>query len=324
MNLIYMAKPTYGGWVSFTTHLSLKTDSKICKIGKRTEIRKNKEPILRKYGYGLKYQNFHIDDAILLPNIIITAIDKHFYKYIHRFPDNTCIVIHDPTEITGKKAKILLDNLPRFRVITIRKIIHKLLKNEHNIDNIFLHHPFYEFPKKNINKTNKSIAISRIDFDKYTHTIVMANNKLPKKKRIEIYGKKNDLYVYHGIKNKMNLETEFERDYKGSFGKSFEELNSLLGDKKFVVDLSAIKNDGGGSQYTFLEAIYNDCILILNSAWITNTNSIFKQNFNCIVVSNLDDLHHFILNENINSDRILKNSKKILEPHVTVNWNKLF
>lgn len=325
MNLIYMAKPTYGGWVSFTSHLALKTNSKIYKVGKRTEKRKNNAPRLREYGYGTHYQNYHINDIISLPNIIITAIDKNFYKYISQFPDNTCIVIHDPTEIKGKKAKELLDNLHRFRIITIRKTIHTLLKTKYNLSNIFLHHPFYSFPKQlTIPKTNKGISISRIDFDKYTHDIINANNKLPEEKRIEIYGKKNDLYVYHCIKNKLNLDKEFERDYKGSFRKSFTELNKLLADKKFVVDLSAIKNDGGGSQYTFLEAIYSDCILILNSAWTKGVKSVFKHNINCILVNNSDELAHFMLNENVDIKAILMNSKKLLAPHIKVNWLQLF
>ena len=40
-SLIYMARPIYGGWVSFTSHLSLKENSQIYKISSnRTE--KNK------------------------------------------------------------------------------------------------------------------------------------------------------------------------------------------------------------------------------------------------------------------------------------------
>ena len=36
-NLFYLAKPTYGGWVTFTAHLSKKNDYPIYKITKRTE-----------------------------------------------------------------------------------------------------------------------------------------------------------------------------------------------------------------------------------------------------------------------------------------------
>ena len=51
INLVYMAKPIYGGWVTFTSHLCLKYNCELLKIGKRTEKKK------RKYGYGVNYQN---------------------------------------------------------------------------------------------------------------------------------------------------------------------------------------------------------------------------------------------------------------------------
>ena len=54
-NLIYMAKPIYGGWVTFTSHLCLQNDSSIYKIGKRSEKSK------RNFGYGAKYQLLKID-----------------------------------------------------------------------------------------------------------------------------------------------------------------------------------------------------------------------------------------------------------------------
>ena len=40
MNLIYMAKPIYGGWVTFTAHLSIKNKFpvyKIANVQKKTE-----------------------------------------------------------------------------------------------------------------------------------------------------------------------------------------------------------------------------------------------------------------------------------------------
>ena len=81
MNLIYMAKPRFGGWVTFTSHLSQKYNYKLYKIHHRTEVKKNGEPILRNFGYGVYYQNISIQDAIKLKNIMITAIDKYYYQY---------------------------------------------------------------------------------------------------------------------------------------------------------------------------------------------------------------------------------------------------
>jgi len=42
MNLVYLAKPIYGGWINFTVHLSLITGSPIYKTTKRSEKKKKK------------------------------------------------------------------------------------------------------------------------------------------------------------------------------------------------------------------------------------------------------------------------------------------
>ena len=82
-NLVYMAKPTYGGWVTFTAHLCLKYDCNLFKIGKRSESKK------REYGYGVEYQNLRIDDLLSKKKLVITAVDKHYWKYLHLFPKGT-------------------------------------------------------------------------------------------------------------------------------------------------------------------------------------------------------------------------------------------
>ena len=64
VSLVYMARPIYGGWVTFTSHLCLKYDCNLYKIGKRTE--KN----TRDYGYGVKYQNLDINELIKKKKLI--------------------------------------------------------------------------------------------------------------------------------------------------------------------------------------------------------------------------------------------------------------
>ena len=79
-NLVYMAKPVYGGWVTFTAHLNLKYDYSLFKIGKRTEPNKETMVIL------FTIQNLSIEDLLKKPNLMITAIDKHYYEYLSYFP----------------------------------------------------------------------------------------------------------------------------------------------------------------------------------------------------------------------------------------------
>ena len=88
--------------------------------------------------------------------------------------------------------------------------------------------------------------------------------------------------------------------------------------------MSIIKGDGGGTQYTFLEAIYHDCVLILHKEWVDN-GDLFKKDYNCYVVGYSEDIGKEI-SDIINSPiddkyyTILKNSKEILIKHIKVDW----
>ena len=316
MNLIYLAKPVYGGWVTFTAHLSLKYDYPIYKISKRNEKFK------RKFGYSVKYQNQDaeaIRDLQYKEKFFITCCDKNYYKYLYLFDDNTKIVIHDPTEVTGKKALPILEHLRRFDVITIRPGMTEYLKQIHGIESTYKPHPFYEYTINELPKVT-NVSISRIDFDKHTDIIIKANNLLRNDDEdattIDIYGAKNDLYCYHKLTKEQELN--LQDFYYGNFKKDFSELDKILSEAKYCVDLSAIKNDGGGTQYTFLEAIYQGAILILNKKWITK-DSIFIPNENCLVVTDENDLYK-LLQSDTDYSHIRHNAYKLLEPHITVQY----
>ena len=305
-----MARPVYGGWVSFTAHLALKESLRLFKIGSKTEGT-DAEPKLREYGYGVTYQNRAIGD---LPKgkLLITAIDKTYYEYLDKMPDDTYIVIHDPTEVSGKGKEPVLRNLGRFRVVTIRESVKKFLKDNFGIKSRFILHPFYEYPYKKEKHPGKAVSISRVDFDKHTDIILKANKVL--KNPVDIYGAINRQYVFFKLK-----ELGFTKYYKGGFEKSFEELGNILKDAKYVVDMSVIKHDGGGSQYTFLEAIYEQCALVINRKWIENFSTEFVEGKNCYVVGNEEELVA-LLNKDPNTSRVVKEAEKMLEPHTNVNW----
>tara|TARA_A100001015_G_scaffold313896_1_gene422146 strand:+ start:235 stop:1248 length:1014 start_codon:yes stop_codon:yes gene_type:complete len=320
-NLLYLAKPVYGGWVTFTSHLSHKYKLPIYKIAGRNET------FQRDYGYECKYQNINIDKVIQLKNILITAIDKHYYEYLYLFPKDTKVIIHDPTECkpnkknpnplvqtTDKNENILLNH---FKIITIRESVQEYLMNKFNVKSQFMPHPFYsyELPKcKGLGY--ECVSISRIDFDKNTDIILKCNMNLKDpKKHIYLFGAENRLYVHHKLK-----ELNFSDYWKGKFPKNLSPTYkdcSILKDAKYMIDMSIIKGDGGGTQYTFLEAIHQDTLLILHNDWI-DAGTTFKSGYNCIGVSTPEELSEFIekgLSET-EYQNILMNSKKILEKHV--------
>ena len=115
---------------TFTAHLSNKYNYPLYKISKRNE--KNKRP----FGYNVYYQNITTDTLKNLPNILITAVDKHYWHILYELPENTRIVIHDPTELKPNKKKpnpLIQENqlLKSFRVYTIRETVQKYIIEIH-------------------------------------------------------------------------------------------------------------------------------------------------------------------------------------------------
>ena len=311
LQLFYLARPVYGGWVSFTAHLALKHNLPLYKIGNRTEATKEGKPKYREYGYGVKYQNISVKD-IPSGKLLITAIDKTCYDHLEKFPNGTYIVIHDPTEVTSEATKPLVEQLKRFKIITIRESVKDYLKEKLKLESLFLRHPFYEYKYEKSENPSEAVSISRIDFDKHTDIILKANKEL--KKPIKIYGAHNRLYVFHKLK-----DLGFKKYYEGQFEKSFKELSGILSDAKFVVDMSVIKHDGGGTQYTFLEAIYQKCCLVINEKWVEGFKTPFVNGKNCYVVKESSDLAKLI-NSNPSVQKINTEAYKILEPHIKINW----
>ena len=82
ISLVYMANPIYGGWSHFQHTYLWEYNCDLYKI-KKTKSRK------RDYGYGVFYQNQTIEDVLQKDNIVITAVDKHHWQYLDKFPSKT-------------------------------------------------------------------------------------------------------------------------------------------------------------------------------------------------------------------------------------------
>jgi hypothetical protein len=261
--LFYLSQSPTGGWVSFTYHLA-KTlgESHVLKV----------KPTTKGGGqfYGdIQYVNVPQQGIQVFDQPIITAVDRAHYHLLTRFK-NATLVIHDPTEFSPQVLEFARHN----RIITIRQKVHQALLDL-GIANTCLTHPFYPYPKcQGTNSTNR--ALSRVDFDKNTHLICQANRQGA---GIEIWGTKNHLYYFHKLK-----PLHFDEDYLGSYPKDLQAISQLYADTKYLVDLSAIKGDGGGTQYTFLEAEYHGCGLILHRKWTEVEGSLYQDGKNCWAV----------------------------------------
>lgn len=174
------------------------------------------------------------------------------------------MVIHDPTNIPSK----VVAHVRKWRIIAIRKAVQHYLESKFGLQPLFLFHPFYPYPvvkwnNDNNTRSSSAISISRIAFEKNIEIILKANKLLKDDQAIRIYGTRRRR---HCILQGQKLD--FYRHYYGQFEKSFHKLSEILSKAEFVVDLSVLKHDGGGTQYTFLEAIHNGCAIIINRKWL--------------------------------------------------------
>ena len=302
--IFYLAKPKYGGWVSFTSHLYRSLEA----IGEKPilfKITKTNATVKRHFSDNIFYQNINIETAINLSEqfkSIISAQDKNFIEATDKLLKNKAkIVIHDPNEMKDIFLNTIKKN--HSKPIVIRESNVKNLK-DNGINSDFIKHPYLTFNNKKSNKNKLAVATSRVDFDKHTEIIVEANMKLKEHidyNKIEIYGAENRLYTFHKL-NKIN--PEWRKDYRGTFGNELGSVFKILNPSKFMIDMSAIKKDGGGSQYTFLEGWDAQCIIVLNKKWDLGKNNIMKSNKNCIYVENSDELKK-ILESNQNFDHLI-------------------
>lgn len=261
----------------------------------------------RNFGYGVHYQNVNKEAIGELPNPFIIALDKHHYNLTPQLEGAT-IVIHDSHELQS----IDLDFLRTCRVISIRKEIQQFMLEKHNIKSEYLYHPFYEYPTQKNKNPDKVVSISRVDFDKHTD-IILDSNRLGGQ-QVDIYGAVNRLYIYHKLD-----ATCFGYAYKGQFGKDFNSVSKILSDARFVVDMTEIKGDGGGTQYTFLEAIHQNVPLILNRAWLMKGGD-FVEGVNCYAADNGNQLNALLEDKILDTTKIVRNARKLLKRHTSVNW----
>ena len=318
----------YGGCVTFTAHL-LHLLRKKCVLLLTKKLEENTKG---DFGYGIQYQNIStkVFDAIENPFIIDLYKNSQLLQKLKR--NDITIVIHDPGEISKQTEPCL----KYWNIICIRKSFQEYLKNKYDVNSKFLHHPFYPYPtvqQRNANNIDddmitkiEAVSISRVDYGKHIDIITDANKLITSSKNdnnnklIKIYGPFNPKYVHH----RLGKES-FKQYYYGTFEKSFAAISKILNKAKFMVDLSVIRHDGGGTQYTFLEAIHNNTALIMNRKWIEVVDSKyrdFKEGYNCYAVSNGQELAEIINNSNnIDTMKIITNAKKLMDRHIKVDWS---
>jgi len=293
INLIFLADMSVGGASAYTCHLYRALSEqghtpRIFKLAKRTESK------LRSFNYGLPYQNLSIEDALYQTRnhwtlVTVAHWDKFEDVLVPLFETGAGLVIHDPAE--PKKGMLeYLSQIER-KIIVIRKANVEGF-NEHGVDCHYIPHPYTRiysdtgFPT-DMEKRRHAAAFSRVDWDKHTDIIIEANEDLQEERKIHVWGWENRLFTYHKIVERF---PNWRDNYYGLFPKAGNAGQKLARKYKFSVDLSIIVGDGGGTQYTFMEAWDAGCVQIIHTDWLREDDPTMKSGVNCIAVNDAAEL----------------------------------
>lgn len=314
ISLFYLSHCRVGGWVTYTVHLvrslqqcGLEVD--LYEVKTRTEEKK------RKFAEDVEYQNLSLADAMKIAEStvsIVVALGNRFYdKGFPILQKARNVVLHDTAEVNGGLVDFLKSN--EINTITIRQAITDFLK-ERGLSTTPILHPYVPYKDLPTEKDWNAVSTSRICWDKYTHWIYEANELIGKEPpwdryRARVYGFDNRAYSCRKLTPRF---PEWRKEWYGPF-KTGEGVR-LAARSRFVIDLTEIKGDGGGTQYTFLEAFDAGAVLILNNAWLKVKRDVMIAGVNCLGVSDPTDLS-LVLQEPRDYAHIIANGKAMLANH---------
>ena len=203
---------------------------------------------------------------------------------------------------------------------------------KHMPEAVFIPHPYIPVGKTDplnfkdwAHRPLNAISVSRLDFDKNSHWLFEANRKLPEDRQIEIRGSENRMYTKNKIVNvypEYKQDSHRPKDDRATFKLEFHGAVNLCKTAKYMTDFSLIKGDGGGTQYTFLEAMDAGTICLIHRDWIREKDSMIDEgpDQNCISFASPRGLSSFLagtITEQI-ATHIRANALKILIEHDAV------
>jgi len=284
IDLFYLSPNPYGGWVTFTHHLiqALKSADMEPELFK---IRPRSEKKTRDFGYGERYRNISLPEALQRQNLrLIVAAAKQFKEQTQTLYDHGAyLVVHDPTEL-----KNLPSDLDSSRCVVVRRIGKQYLPKATFIRHPYKNQDWFQNQRKGYrDKKKQAISTSRIDFDKHTEILLDANRLLPEEKKIDIRGFENRIFTRFKIVPKYPEWVQSVAQYPRTKDAAYD----LMLEAKFNVDMTEIKGDGGGTQYTWLEAWDAACIPIINQKWILKDwKDDMIPDWNCLTVEDGEQL----------------------------------
>lgn len=293
VNLVMFNPNKFGGTVTYTAHLyhALKgagANPMIYQLGARSGVGQ-----AQPFGWNALYKvaSFEAISKLKGTTLVTACIGKEYARPTLKLLDQGAyLTIHDPNDL---KNFTDLSFTKSNRIIIIRPNNVAICPNS-----TFIPHPFvrcYSSFQFSHPRPRHAVTLSRLGAIKRTKWILEANRLLPENKKVWLRGHDDRFFTYNtfvkdGKYPEFKQDSELHESEKHGFANHFGTAQKIAAQATYLVDLTEIQGDGGGTQYTFLEAIDAGCVLVLNKAWTDRPNSLWGDGHNCLTVGNVSEL----------------------------------
>jgi len=263
---------------------------------------------------NFQYMNVSADDAVAiatrLPSLIVYFANykkSDNAEYCRKLLEiGTPLIIHDTRGLNGVDEKFLDTNL-----VVLSKAAQTQLPKA-----VLLYHPYvgYDFVRE---IQNNAVCMTRIDREKHTDIILEANNLLDSNNKIALCGMIDRMYEYRYLQAKYPYWKDY---YIGTPEKLEMTAQDIVSKNRFAIDMSTLKNDGGRTQYSFLEAMNVGATLVINNEWLKYPGDM-KHGFNCVGVGSPQELATVVSGE---AWDLSEGYAKTLKYHSTIELADLY
>jgi hypothetical protein len=206
-------------------------------------------------------------------------------------------VIHDPNEFMNKAGVLgrgVFNHLDD-RTLVVRPICIRPSMKAHFKDATFIPHPYQrEFPsvvcRDDLARRKSACSIARLTFVKRPRIIFDANRLLAQRAQVRFHSAENRLFTF-SLKKTYPEVTQGGYDLPLVHGISARHAAQY----RFAVDMTYFPMDGGGSQYSFMEAWDAGCVNVIHQDWLRYKGEM-KDRENCYAVRSAEELAMLIQN----------------------------
>lgn len=237
--------------------------------------------------YGVYYRNMAWEDierSTGIPLLASAPTDEDAAKKVceHVLLNDGKFVFHDPNEF-----KIY----PHWRLYPESKkncICIRETGLDH-VQGVFIPHPFVRTCANSpLKKQKLAVSIARTSPVKNSMWIIEANHSLPPAKQITMLGEVNRMWWKFNVLSKYPDEP---MPAGAGFARTWGAPAAQCLPFQLMVDMTIFKKDGGGTQYSILEAMDAGAVPVLTKNWCSYPGPADKFGFQ---VEDAEDLHYFM------------------------------